>query len=111
MALNHTNTGAEQRKSRDRTPALTRTTHGPLKSEYSVCVSSTTKSPPFRMLSSADAAVTICWGYVCPPSSRKISTSPTWRKKASQNSGVGLVAYVNVSGHEKLPIGGHESAH
>ena len=35
MALNHTNTGADQRKSWDRTLALTRTTHGPLKSEYS----------------------------------------------------------------------------
>ena len=35
MALNHTNTGADQRKSWARTPALTRTTHGPLKSEYS----------------------------------------------------------------------------
>ncbi len=35
MALNHTNTGADQRKSWARTPALTRTTHGPLKNEYS----------------------------------------------------------------------------
>jgi hypothetical protein len=35
VALNHTNTGADQRKSWTRTPALTRTTHGPLKSEYS----------------------------------------------------------------------------
>ncbi|XAS68217.1 hypothetical protein V3C33_02510 [Micrococcaceae bacterium Sec5.7] len=35
MALNHTNTGADQRKSWARTPALTRTTYGPLKSEYS----------------------------------------------------------------------------
>jgi hypothetical protein len=37
VALNHTNTGADQRKSWARTPALTRTTHGPLKSEYSRC--------------------------------------------------------------------------
>jgi uncharacterized protein YPO0396 len=36
VALNHTNTGADQRKSWARTPALTRTTHGPLKSEYSI---------------------------------------------------------------------------
>ncbi|XAS66353.1 hypothetical protein V3C33_12690 [Micrococcaceae bacterium Sec5.7] len=36
MALNHTNTGADQRKSWARTPALTRTTYGPLKSEYSL---------------------------------------------------------------------------
>ncbi|QCO96726.1 hypothetical protein FCN77_02045 [Arthrobacter sp. 24S4-2] len=36
MAFNRTNTGADQRKSWARTPALTRTTHGPLKSEYSV---------------------------------------------------------------------------
>jgi hypothetical protein len=36
VALNHTNTGADQRKSWARTPALTRTTRGPLKSEYSV---------------------------------------------------------------------------
>lgn len=36
MALNHTNTGADQRKSWARTTALTRTTHGPLKSEYSI---------------------------------------------------------------------------
>ncbi|MET3176831.1 UNVERIFIED_ORG: hypothetical protein ABIB52_004709, partial [Arthrobacter sp. UYCu721] len=35
MALNNTNTGADQRKPRARTPALTRTTHGPLKNEYS----------------------------------------------------------------------------
>jgi hypothetical protein len=35
VALNHTNTGADQRKSWARTPAPTRTTHGPLKSEYS----------------------------------------------------------------------------
>ncbi|WP_426995673.1 hypothetical protein [Pseudarthrobacter sp. N5] len=35
MALNHTNTGADQRKPWARTPALTRTTHGPLKNEYS----------------------------------------------------------------------------
>ncbi|MGY2746010.1 hypothetical protein ACVWZ8_003127 [Arthrobacter sp. UYCu723] len=36
MALNHTNTGADQRKPWARTPALTRTTHGPLKNEYSL---------------------------------------------------------------------------
>jgi hypothetical protein len=36
VALNHTNTGADQRKSCARTSVLTRTTHGPLKSEYSL---------------------------------------------------------------------------
>ncbi len=38
MAPNRTNTGANQRKPRARTPALTRTTHGPLKNEYSLTI-------------------------------------------------------------------------
>jgi hypothetical protein len=35
VALDHTNTGADQRNSWAWTPAPTRTTHGPLKGEYS----------------------------------------------------------------------------
>jgi hypothetical protein len=52
VALNHTNTGADQRKSWARTPALTRTTRGPLESEYSSADLADEQSITLRVLPS-----------------------------------------------------------